>query len=134
MEPDPTPPKLRILLVESTKDEMRGQMEPTLKEEGYEVDCAGDEREAVWCIERSRPHMILVTLKGPPGWLLPLAREIRDFGGLTARTPVVVYSHAAAEQGYQEELPNNIFVLAPGDLNELRRKIRRILRRVWHLD
>jgi DNA-binding response OmpR family regulator len=126
VEPHEKALKKTILVVERT-EELREAIEDTLRVEGYDVHSARNEKSAVTCARQNSPDLILVTLQGPRGWLLPLAREIRYEGGLDKRTPIVIFSMDAIAIGEEEKLAGNIYITAPNDLDQLRSLLRHIL-------
>jgi CheY-like chemotaxis protein len=116
----------RILIVEDVQ-ETRDAIKLLLKRDGYNVDPARDEEEAVERGQRSRPDLILVSLGGAPEQVVAAAHRIRARSALTEQTPVVIFSLTSVPEGAEEELGGNIYVTAPDNFNQLRGMLTRIL-------
>jgi two-component system alkaline phosphatase synthesis response regulator PhoP len=116
----------RILVVEDVQ-ETRDAIEALLKRDGYWVDPARDEDDAVDRIHSNSPDLILISLGGTAENVLSTARRIRGRGGLTESTPIVIFSIATVPEGAEEEIGGNIFVTAPDNFNQLRTLLTRVL-------
>jgi CheY-like chemotaxis protein len=119
------PRSRRILIVEDVQ-ETRDAIRELLKRDGYRVDPAGDEDEAVERVLRNRPDLILISLGGTPEHVLAIAQRIRWRGGLGEQTPVVIFSLTAVPDGAEEELSGNIHVTMPDNFNQLRELLTRV--------
>ena len=120
-------PGSRILIVEDVQ-ETRDSIEDLLKHDGYRVDAARDEIEAMERAERNHPDLILVSLAGAPEGVIAAAQRIRLRGRLSQHTPIVIFSLGIVPQGAEEELSGNIYVTVPDNFNQLRALLTRILR------
>jgi CheY-like chemotaxis protein len=120
------PRSRRILIVEDVQ-ETRDAIRELLKRDGYRVDPAGDEDEAVERIQRNRPDLILISLGGAPEHVLAIAQRIRWRGGLGEQTPVVIFSLATVPDGAEEKLSGNIHVTMPDNFNQLRELLTRVV-------
>jgi CheY-like chemotaxis protein len=116
----------RILVVEDVQ-ETRDAIEVLLRRDGYRVDPARDEADAVERVCSNRPDLILISLGGTQEQLLSTARKIRERGGLTEETPIVVFSTSAVPAGAEEEIEGKIYVTAPDNFNQLRALLTRVL-------
>jgi CheY-like chemotaxis protein len=116
----------RILVVEDVQ-ETRDAIEALLKRDGYCVDPARDEDEAVEKVRSNLPDLILISLGGTPEQVLRTARKVRDRGRLTACTPIVIFSISTIPEGAEEELGENIYVTVPDNFNQLRTLLNRVL-------
>ena len=87
-----------------------------------------DEDEAQDKIERNPPDLILVSLDGSPEDVFASARRIRQRGGLTELTPIVIFSLDTVPEGGEEELKGNVHVTMPDNFNQLRALLTRVLR------
>ncbi len=119
--------RARILIVEDV-EETREAIQELLKRDGYLVDPAKDEDEAIERAQRNHPCLILISLDGKPEELEATAQRIRRRSGLTQQTPVVIFSLAALPEGAEKELAGNIHVTAPDSFDQLRTLLRRTLR------
>jgi len=118
---------LRILIVEDAQ-ETRDSIRELLTRDGYCVDPARDEEEAVDRVQRKHPDAILISLAGAPERVIAAAQRIRIRGGLTHQTPIVIFSLPMVPEGAEEELIGNIHVTVPDNFNQLRALLRRLLR------
>jgi two-component system, OmpR family, KDP operon response regulator KdpE len=125
MIPNPTR-TIRILVVEDVQ-ETRDAIEALLRRDGYCVSSARNEDDAVEKINANCPDLILISLGGRPQHVLRTARRIRDRGGLTQSTPVVIFSIAILPEGAEEHIGGNIFVTVPDNFNQLRTLLIRVL-------
>jgi CheY-like chemotaxis protein len=119
----------RILIVEG-EQETRDAIEKLLLRDGYRVDAARDEHDAVERIQRNRPDLILVSLQGTTNQLIGASQRIRHRGGLSLQIPVVIFSHAILPEGVEPEFGGNIHVIDPDSFNQLRGLIMRLLRQI----
>jgi CheY-like chemotaxis protein len=120
----------RILIVEDVQ-ETRDAIKVLLKRDGYHVDPARDEEEAVERVQRNRPDLILISLGGEAEQVVAAAQRIRARSALTEQTPVIIFSLTNVPEGAEEELSGNIHVTAPDNFNQLRAVLTRILRVAW---
>lgn len=116
----------RILVVEDVQ-ETRDAIEALLKRDGYWVDPARDEDDAVGRIHSNTPDLILISLGGTAENVLSTAQRIRERGGLAESTPIVIFSIATIPEGAEEEVGGNIYVTAPDNFNQLRTLLTRVL-------
>lgn len=121
------PRRRRILVVEDAQ-EMRDAIRELLKHDGYSVDPARDEEEAVERTLRKRPDLILISLAGGPEQVVATAQRIRSRGGLGFETPVVIFSLATIPEGAEERLDGNIHVIVPDNFDQLRALLTRVVR------
>jgi CheY-like chemotaxis protein len=117
----------RILIVEDAQ-ETRDSIKALLKRDGYSVDPARDEEEAVEKIQRIHPDLILISLDGTPEFVLSTAKRIRSRGGLGQETPIVIFSLETLPEGAEEELAGNIHVTVPDNFDQLRALLTRVVR------
>ena len=122
-----TPASRRILVVEDVQ-ETRDSIRELLKRDGYWVDPARDEEEAVERVQRNQPDLILISLGGAAEHLVATAQRIRLRGGLGQQTPVVIFSLATVPEGAEEELAGNIHITVPDNFNQLRALLTRLVR------
>jgi CheY-like chemotaxis protein len=116
----------RVLIVEDVQ-ETRDSIRELLKRDGYCVDPARDENEAVERITWNRPDLILISLGGTPEQVVATAQRIRSRSGLGRQTPVVIFSLTTIPDGAEEELGGNIHVTVPDNFNQLRALLRRVV-------
>jgi DNA-binding response OmpR family regulator len=117
----------RILIVEDDQ-ETRDSIRELLKHDGYQVDSARDEDEAVERAQRNHPDLILISLGGAPEQVIATAQRIRIIGDLTQQTPIVIFSLETVPEGAEQEIHGNIHVTVPDNFNQLRALLTRVLR------
>jgi len=117
-----------ILIVVDAQD-MRDSMGALLRRDGYSVKAARNEEEAVERIHLSSPDLILISPSGTTEHIVGTARRIRQEGGLTENTPIVIFSITNFPEGLEDEIGGNIFVSAPDNFDQLRALLVRVLGR-----
>ena len=122
-----TPPT--ILVVEDVH-ETRDGIEKLLMADGYRVALARDERDAIESAQRTRPHLILVSLAGSPHEVVFSARSIRQHAEAGERVPVVVFCIEGIDEGDEIEIGENVHLTRPDNFNQLRSLIARLLNRI----
>jgi hypothetical protein len=112
---NPQNPHPATILVTDDVEETRDGIERLLEADGYQVDPARDEADA---IERAGS----------------CAHRIRRLAGLTDDVPVVIFCVPTIEEGAEVALGRNIFATRPDNFDQLRRLLGRILSGVPPLD
>lgn len=119
-------PMTRILVVEDVQ-ETRDEIEALLTRDGYWVDPARNEHDAVEKIRLNNPDVILVSLGGTTEHVLSTARGIRERSGLLEGTPIVIFFVLTIPEGAEVDIGGNIYLTAPDNFNQLRRLLTRVL-------
>lgn len=115
-----------ILVVEDT-EETRDGIEELLTVEGYSVDPARDEDDALEKARRRHPQLILVSLAGPYPAVIAAARRIREGTGLSHDIPIVVFGVESVAEGAEVEIGGNVYLTRPDNFDQLRGLLRRLL-------
>lgn len=121
--------RLTILVVEDI-EETRDGIELLLKVDGYRVEAARDDRDAVESARRQRPDLILVSLGGLPHDVIVTARLIREHAELGEDVPVVVFCIAEVGEGDEVAIGHNVYLTRPDNFNQLRNLLARLLHRM----
>jgi CheY-like chemotaxis protein len=116
----------RILVVQDV-EETRDSLEKLLTGDGYRVDAARTEDDAVVRAQHESPHLLLVNLGKPSAEVIAVARRIRDRAGVLEEVPVVIFCSDAVGEGEEVALGNQVYVTRPDNFNQLRRFLRRLL-------
>jgi CheY-like chemotaxis protein len=116
-----------IILLVHDVEETRDGIEKLLKVDGYRVDSARYEDEAVATALRRGPKLIMVNLGGLPADVIAAARRIRKNAQLSKDVPVVVFCIASVNEGEEVDLGRNIYATRPDNFNQLRSFLRRLL-------
>ena len=88
-----------LILVVEDEQETRDGIEKLLVADGYRVDPARDEEDAVGIVTRSRPDLILVSLGASPGDVIDRALRIRKLAELGQSIPVVIFCVQTVAEG-----------------------------------
>jgi CheY-like chemotaxis protein len=123
----PKPARITRILVVEDVQETRDAIEALLERDGYWVDQARSENDAVDRIRANPPDLILISLGGKAEAVLSSARRIRGRGGLTETTPIVIFSIATFPEGAEEEIGGNVYVTVPDNFDQLRMLLTRVL-------
>jgi CheY-like chemotaxis protein len=120
---------MTILVVEDI-EETRDGIERLLNVDGYHIEAARDERDAVESAWRKRPDLILVSLGGLLRDVIAAARQIRKRAGLGEDVPIVLFCSEDVGQGDEVAIGQNVYVTCPDNFNQLRRFLARLLREI----
>ncbi len=116
-----------ILIVEDV-EETRYLIEKLLRKNGYDVELARDEQDAI-CRARFRsPNLILMSLGFDRDELVATAQRIRNQAALSRDTAVVIFCVPTIPEGAEMEVSENIYVTRPDNFDQLRALLRRLLR------
>jgi DNA-binding response OmpR family regulator len=115
-----------IILVVEDVEETRDGIEKLLKADGYRIDPARDELDAVVRALREPPDLILLSLGGLPAELIAAARRIREGGALSGEVPIVIFCIQTIDEGAEVNIGANVYLARPDNFNQLRDFIRRI--------
>ncbi len=115
----------RSVLVIDDDQDLLELMAFVLSAEGFDVQTAGDGREALGEVERSMPGLILLDMKMPVmnGWEFAAEFHKRYDGG----APIVVVTAAENAEKRAEEIGASGWVSKPFDVGYLVRVVRRHL-------
>ena len=116
-----------IILVTDDVEETRDGIERLLKADGYRVDAARDEEDAVARAGRQRPDLILVGLGGPHTDAIAIAHRIRGRAELGDEVPVVIFCVPTVDEGAEVALGRNVYVTRPDNFDQLRGLLGRLL-------
>jgi len=123
----PRPARLSRILIIEDEQETRDAIEALLKRDGYRTSAARNEEDAIEKIGEHPPNLILVSLSGSPEHVVETSRRIREKGGLSDGTPIVIFSIATVREGAEEEIGYNTYVTVPDNFNQLRALLTRLL-------
>jgi CheY-like chemotaxis protein len=116
-----------LILVVQDVEETRDGLKKLLTGDGYRVDAARAEDDAVVRAQRQPPHLLLVNLGLSPAGVIAVARRIRDRAALREEVPVVIFCSEAVGEGEEVALGNQVYVTRPDNFNQLRRFLGRLL-------
>jgi DNA-binding response OmpR family regulator len=116
----------RVLVVERD-EETRDGLEQLLGTDGYRVEPARNEEDAVKRASRCCPDLILVTVAGSPDEAIGSAVRIRRRAEIDTAVPVVVFCVPTIEQGAEVALGRNVYVTRPDNFDQLRDFILRLI-------
>ena len=116
-----------LILVVEDVEETRDGIEQLLRADGYRVDPARDEEDAVMRAKRAPPHLLLVSLGGPAIDLIATAARIRDRAQLSLAVPVVIFCIPTVAEGAEVATAGNVYLTRPDNFDQLRALLRRLL-------
>ncbi|MEN3333454.1 MAG: Response regulator receiver domain [Blastocatellia bacterium] len=119
-----------LVLVVEDVEETRDAIEELLKVDGYRVDPARNEEDAVSRGRREPPNIILVSLGGLDEEVIATALRIRAHAELSESTPVVIFCIESVDQGAEVEIQNNVYLTRPDNFDQLRSLLGRVLHRL----
>jgi two-component system KDP operon response regulator KdpE len=117
-----------ILIVEDI-EETRYLIEKLLKKNGYKVELARDEEDAICRARSQSPNLILMSLGFEREELIATAQRIRDRAALSRDTAIVIFCVPTIPEGAELEVKENIYVTRPDNFDQLRAFLGRLLHR-----
>jgi CheY-like chemotaxis protein len=123
------PPNRRTatILVTDDVEETRDGIERLLEADGYRVDPARDEADAVERAARQHPDLILLSPGESHADAISSAHRIRQLAELSDDVPVVIFCVPTVDEGAEIALGRNVFVTRPDNFDQLRRLLGRLL-------
>src|SRR4029077_1165430 len=118
-----------IILVLEDIEETRYLLEGMLKGNGYHVDLARDEEDAIVRARSRSPDLILMSLGLEREKLVDTALRIRQEAALGPEVPIVIFCVPSIPEGAEIEVHKNIYVTRPDNFDQLREFLRRLLHR-----
>ena len=116
-----------LVLVVEDEEETRDGIEHLLTADGYRVEAARSEDDAVDRASRCCPDLILVSLGGSPDAVVAAAVRTRRRAGIDATVPIVVFSVPTIDEGAEIALGRNVFITHPDNFDQLRGLLGRLL-------
>jgi two-component system, OmpR family, response regulator len=116
-----------IILVVEDIEETRDGIERLLRADGYLIEAARDEEDAVARGGRSLPALILVSLGGVAENVIATARRIRERAGMSEEVPIVIFCAPEIEEGTEINIGRNVYLSRPDNFNQLRNLLHRLL-------
>lgn len=117
------------ILVVDDIEETRDGIEKLLQADGYLVEAARQEHDAIERAARKNTDLILVCLGGSPHDVIAAARMIRERAQLGENVPVVVFSVGDVAEGDEVDIGQNVYLTHPDNFNQLRNLLARLLNR-----
>jgi DNA-binding response OmpR family regulator len=116
-----------LVLVVERDEETRDGIDQLLTADGYRVETARNEEEAVKRASRCCPDLILVTVTDAPDAAVGTAVRIRRRAAIDVSVPVVVFCVPTLAQGAEVRLGRNVYVTRPDNFDQLRRFLLRLI-------
>jgi DNA-binding response OmpR family regulator len=116
-----------VVLVAADDPETRDGIERLLSADGYRVQAARSEDDAVDRARREQAQLILVSLAGTPAHVVASAVRIRRRAGLGDGVPVVVFHVDTLYDGAEEDLGFGVYATCPDNFDQLRSFLGRLL-------
>jgi two-component system alkaline phosphatase synthesis response regulator PhoP len=118
-----------LILVVEDVEEIRDGIEKLLTADGYRVDPARSEEDAIARARREQPNLILISL-GPHVDLVATVRRIRECAELSDEIPVLIFCVETIAEGDEVKIGTNVYVTRPDSFDQLRNFMGRLLRRL----
>ena len=115
------------ILVVADAEEIRLGIEQLLTADGYRIDLARHEADAVDRATGRRPSLILLSLAAAPFELIAAATRIRQRARVGTDIPVVIFSVPTLAEGEDVAIGRNVHLSRPDTFNQLRRLMARLL-------
>jgi CheY-like chemotaxis protein len=115
------------ILVTDDVEETRGGIERLLEADGYRVDPARDEADAVERAGRHRPDLILLSVRESQDDAIASAHRIRRLAKLSDDVAVVIFCVPTVDEGAEVAVGRSVFVTRPDNFDQLRSFLGRIL-------
>jgi len=116
-----------LILVLEDIEETRDGIEKLLNADGYRVDPARNEQEAVMKGRRQRPDLILVSMGGSDSDVMAVASRVRERAELGQNVPVVIFCVETIAEGAEVEVGRNVYATRPDNFDQLRALLYRLL-------
>jgi len=116
-----------LILVLEDVEEIRDGIEKLLQADGYRVDPARNEEDAVRRATRERPDLILISPGGPGTEVSAIADHIRRRAELSESVPVVIFCIQTLAEGAEVQIGRNIYTVRPDNFDQLRDFLHRVL-------
>jgi CheY-like chemotaxis protein len=117
----------RTILIVEDVEETRDGMVKLLDADGYYVEAARDERDAIERAGRRFTDLILVSLGGALRDVIAIGQRIRLRAELRESVPVVIFCSGEIAEGEEVAVGQNVYATWPDNFNQLRRMIARLL-------
>jgi CheY-like chemotaxis protein len=115
-----------ILVVEST-EETRDGIQRLLEADGYRVEPARSEQDALAKARHRPPALILISPGSAPAEVIAMAGRIRHRAELGGQVLVVIFCVASLAQGEERGMGDHIYLTRPDNFNQLRALLHRLL-------
>jgi DNA-binding response OmpR family regulator len=120
----------RLILVVEDDGETRAGIEKLLETDGYAVNPACNEEDAVAKATCTHPDLILLSPGSEPLQVIVMARRIRARAALNDNVPVVIFCVESVVEGGEVNNGDNVYLIRPDNFNQVRALVRRLLTNV----
>ncbi len=118
-----------LILVVEDVEEIRDGLEKLLKADGYRLDLARTEEDAVRVARCKPPDLILMSSGGSSNEVIAAAARLRERAALSEKVPIVLFSIKAVPEGAEVEIERSTYLTRPDNFDQLRRFLSRLLRK-----
>lgn len=108
-----------IILVVDNLEESRNSIRQLLLADGYTIETARSESDAIALAARRSPQLILINLGSPPHEAVAIGRRIRK-NGVDSIVPIVLFCVEWLADGENLDVGDNVYVAHPDNFNQLR--------------
>ena len=118
----------KLILVVEAVEETRDGIEKLLRADGYRVEAARNEEEAIAKATRLPPDAIVISWGGATAKIIQTAQRIRLEAGLQEeKVPIVLFCIESVPQGEELAVGSNVFLTQLDNFNQLRTFLVRLL-------
>jgi CheY-like chemotaxis protein len=116
-----------VIMVLQDIEETRYLIEELLKGNGYSVEMARNEEDAILKARSRSPDLILLSLGLEREQLVAIAQRIRKQAGLAQDVAVVIFCVPTIPEGAEIEVNKSVYLTRPDNFDQLRNFLRRLL-------
>ena len=118
--------KSHILIIEDV-EETRDGLEILLTADGYHVEAARNEADAITRAINQSPDLVLISMDGDPAAVVQSSLRIRERASLNEKVPFVVFCIESVAPGEEVEVSDHVYLTRLDNFNQLRTFIRSLL-------
>ena len=122
--------KRPVVLVLADVEEIRDAIKKLLCADGYSVQSAREEEDAVMSARRQSPNLLLVSLGGDGDRVIATARRVRQRAELSDNVTIVIFCSPTIAEGAEVDIGGSVYVMRPDNFDQLRRLLKQLLRRL----
>ena len=121
--------KRPVIMVLADVEEIRDAIKKLLCADGYSVQSAREEEDAVVRARRHSPNLLLVSLGCDGDQVIETARRVRQRAELSDDVTIVIFCSPTIAEGTEVDIGGSVYVTRPDNFDQLRRLLKQLLRR-----
>ena len=116
-----------VVLVLADVEETRDAIKKLLCADGYSVQSAREEEDAVEKALRQTPNLLLVSLGGDEDQVIATAQRVRHRAELGDDVAVVIFCSSTIEEGAEMDIGGRVYITRPDNFDQLRCLMKHLL-------